>query len=80
MTSAAGLEDLPPLFQAHGARDPLVNARWGASTHKRLKQLGVNGQYFTFQNMFHEINHKEIESLSNWIWRMLPEELPVDTR
>ena len=76
----AGMELLPPLFQAHGAKDPLVHPRWGASTHKLLRQLGVQGQYTVYPNLFHEINHKEIEALCHWIWRMVPDELPSGGR
>jgi predicted esterase len=75
VTSSVDMEELPPLYQAHGAKDPLVNPRWGASTHKLLKQLGVQGHYQAYSNLFHEINHKEIEALCNWIWRTLPEDL-----
>lgn len=72
----ASVECLPPLFQAHGAKDPLVLPQWGAATHKALRQAGVNGLYTVFPNLFHEVNMRELEALTNWVWRMLPEELP----
>ena len=63
----------PPLFQAHGGLDPLVRHDWGEQTHKRLKNYGVNGVFYSFPNLFHEINKEELSLLKTWIEGKLPE-------
>jgi phospholipase/carboxylesterase len=68
---------LPPLYQAHGSKDPLVDPRWGGMTHKALKQLGISSQYHVYPNLLHEVGHTEIASLYNWILSRLPPEKAV---
>lgn len=63
----------PPLLQCHGQRDDLVLYEWGQETHKRLKQLNVPVNFYSFANLFHELNRKEAKTLRDWITTVLPE-------
>ena len=63
---------LPPLYQTHGVNDSLVLAQWGGTTHKRLRQLGVNGQYQVYPNLGHELSEPVVEGLRRWILTKLP--------
>ena len=67
-----GGDDLPPLYQTHGVRDSLVLPQWAGASHKKLRQLGVNGQYLVYPNMGHEINESCFEGLTHWILSKLP--------
>ena len=64
--------ELPPLYQTHGANDNLVLTQWGGATHKKLRQLGVSGQYQVYPNMGHELIGPEIDGLKHWILLKLP--------
>ena len=66
--------DLPPLYQTHGVHDNLVLAQWGGATHKKLRQLGVNGQYLVYPNICHEISDSVFVGLKHWILTKLPNE------
>jgi len=46
--------------------------QWGDTTHKKLRQLGVSGQYQVYPNMGHEIIVPEIDALKHWILSKLP--------
>lgn len=66
--------DLPPLYQTHGIHDNLVLAPWGGATHKKLRQLGVNGQYLVYPDICHELSKSVVEGLRHWILSKLPVE------
>ncbi|CAH1792716.1 unnamed protein product, partial [Owenia fusiformis] len=63
---------LPPLFQCHGGKDPLVLEPWGEDTSKTLQSLGVQTIYRTFPNLYHQMNTREIMQLKEWIFTRLP--------
>ncbi|KAK3092540.1 hypothetical protein FSP39_004166 [Pinctada imbricata] len=67
-----GVKDLPLLFQCHGTKDELVSEAWGKETYDKLTELGVKGEYHTF-DIFHEFNKREILMLREWILKLLPE-------
>lgn len=64
--------ELPPLYQTHGKDDNLVLAQWGGSTHKRLRQLGVSGQYQVYSDVCHELSESVVEGLRHWVVSKLP--------
>lgn len=63
---------VPPLFMCHGNRDTLVPHEWGEHTFKRLRQLGVDGEFHTISNALHEMKEKELRQLYEWINQRLP--------
>lgn len=62
-----------PLFMCHGDRDTLVPLQWGQETFENLSQLGVKGDFHTLKNTLHELKKKEVEQLSQWFYKVLPE-------
>ena len=56
----------------HGLVDPLVLPEWGKKTFDELKSLGVDGQFHTFPNMYHELRKQELKLLKDWIEKTLP--------
>jgi len=64
--------ELPPLYQTHGVNDSLVLAQWGGATHKKLRQLGISGQYQVYPNMCHELTETVVDGLKHWILAKLP--------
>ncbi|KAJ8308474.1 hypothetical protein KUTeg_013348 [Tegillarca granosa] len=64
-------EKLPPLFQCHGERDELSSIEWAKETHKNLTDLGVKGEFHSF-NMFHEFNKRELTMWRQWVLKLLP--------
>jgi len=66
--------DLPPLYQIHGVNDTLVLPQWGGATHKKLRQLGVTGQYQVYPDMGHYMTESVVEGLRHWILTKLPVE------
>jgi len=63
---------LQPLFTCHGDRDTLVPHEWGQHTfNRRLKHLGVHGEFHTIRNTLHEMKEMETWKLYNWINRCL---------
>ncbi|XP_021499088.1 lysophospholipase-like protein 1 isoform X1 [Meriones unguiculatus] len=69
-----GDRTLPELFQCHGTADELVLHSWGEETNSKLKSLGVNTTFHSLPNVYHELNKSELERLTSWVLRKLPEE------
>ncbi|CAK9813480.1 Lysophospholipase-like protein 1 [Anthophora quadrimaculata] len=63
----------PPLLQFHGITDGLVPIAWGRETYNHLKELGVNVEFVTLNNVAHEITRNEIDSFKKWLLNILPE-------
>lgn len=63
---------LPPLYQTYGHNDNLVLAEWSDTTHEKLRQLGVAGQYQVYPNVDHELTQPVIDDLKRWILSKLP--------
>ena len=64
--------ELPPLYQTHGAHDSLVHTQWGGATHKKLRQMGVSGQYQVYPDIDHVLSESVVEGLRHWILAKLP--------
>lgn len=62
----------PPLFQAHGHRDPLVPYIWGQKTNDELCRLGIENEFHSFPRLYHQMSPKELMLLKSWILRKLP--------
>ncbi|KAG7297053.1 hypothetical protein JYU34_019986 [Plutella xylostella] len=65
---------LPPLLQLHGDSDELVPVEWGISTHDRLKELGVQGDFQVLQKLGHSINTRGMHHIKEFIEKLLPPE------
>ncbi|ESO08045.1 hypothetical protein HELRODRAFT_75154, partial [Helobdella robusta] len=65
---------MPPLYQAHGSKDELVLLLWGKNTNAELSKLGVDTKMNVYQNLAHQMNRKEIQDLSEWIYNVIPPE------
>ncbi|RZC35627.1 lysophospholipase-like protein 1, partial [Asbolus verrucosus] len=61
-----------PLFMCHGDRDTLVPLSWGETTFTKLTNLGVKGEFKPLKNTMHELKKNELESLLEWITKILP--------
>lgn len=64
-------EQVPKLLYFHGKSDKLVLHEWGRKTFNRLKDLGVDGQFHSVENMYHEIQKHQILYLEQWFHKML---------
>lgn len=62
---------LPKLLYFHGKSDKLVMYEWGRTTFNRLKTLGVDGNFHSIENTYHEIQSLELLYLENWFHKML---------
>lgn len=63
---------LPKILYFHGTSDKLVLYEWGLKTFNRLKELGVNGNFISIENMYHEIQAQQLLYLEKWFHEMLP--------
>merc|ERR1712080_209466 len=63
----------PPVFMCHGNKDPLVDYEWGKDTHDKLVELGVSTEFHEYEDMFHELKLKELETLAQWIGDIVQE-------
>lgn len=61
-----------PLCMFHGDRDTLAPISWGQKTYNELTKVGVQGNFHTVQNTFHEMKRDELMSLFEWIQETLP--------
>jgi predicted esterase len=64
---------VPPLLQIHGDSDDLVDFGWGESTFKKIKNLGVDGQFHVMERLGHSINKRGMHIIKEWIQKHLPE-------
>ncbi|XP_071833469.1 lysophospholipase-like protein 1 isoform X2 [Apostichopus japonicus] len=62
---------LPPLFAAHGGKDPLVLFDWGVDTVKALESLGVSTVFHEFPRLHHELGVQELRLLEEWLSKIL---------
>lgn len=63
---------LPKLLHFHGKSDELVLHEWGRKTFHRLRQLGVDGEFHSIDDMYHEIQKDQLLYLEKWFHKMLP--------
>ena len=61
-----------PLKMYHGNLDQLVPYSWGKDTYEKLRNLNVKGDFQLVENIYHEMNKKELKSLFKWIEDLLP--------
>lgn len=66
---------LPKLLYIHGKSDKLVWYEWGRKTFDLLKELGVDGEFRSIDDMHHEIQKDQLLYLEKWFHEMLP---PLD--
>lgn len=64
---------VPPLLQIHGESDYLVPFNWGQTTFNRLKELGVQGEFYAMGRLGHSINRRGMTIVKEWIEKQLPE-------
>lgn len=60
-----------PLFQAHGEDDVVVNFKFGESTYKALKKMGIDVEFHEIPDMGHEAQDEELKLLGEWLKRRL---------
>ncbi|CAK1554095.1 unnamed protein product [Leptosia nina] len=65
--------NVPPLLQIHGNADDLVDIKWGETTFKELKSLGVEGEFHTMERLGHSLNKRGLLLIQSWINKYLPE-------
>lgn len=66
---------LPKLLYFHGKSDKLVLYEWGRKTYDVLKELGVDGEFRSIDDMYHEIQKNQLLYLEKWFHEVLP---PLD--
>ncbi|XP_052766538.1 lysophospholipase-like protein 1 isoform X2 [Mya arenaria] len=64
---------IPPLFMSHGEIDTLVDYSWGEATFRRLKELGVQGQFHRVPGLLHEMDNDTLTKLCAWITSLVPQ-------
>lgn len=62
------------MFQAHGDSDPIVDFKFGQLTHEKLKSLGIDTEFHTYERMGHEAQHEEMNDLGKWLKQRIPNE------
>nr|CAI5842208.1 unnamed protein product [Callosobruchus analis] len=67
-----------PLYMCHGDTDEIVPIEWGKQTFDSLKDLGVEGEFITINNIGHELEKKEIQGLFTWIESIIKAEPDED--
>ena len=60
-------DKVPPLYYAHGRKDPLVLFQWGKATCEDLAISGVPVSYTLHPNMYHELKKAELLDLEKFI-------------
>lgn len=65
-------DQLPKLLYYHGTADELVRYEWGRKSFDRLKELGVDGEFRSIDNMYHEIQQQQCLHLEKWFHDVLP--------
>ena len=68
-----------PMFQAHGDSDPVVDFKFGRSTHEKLKSLGIDAEFHTYKSMGHEAQQEEMNDLGKWLKAQIPNEPSVNS-
>ncbi|KAK3593185.1 hypothetical protein CHS0354_039669 [Potamilus streckersoni] len=63
---------LPPLFQCHGKKDELILYDWGHTTFDKLKELGVQGEFHSYNKLYHDLQKQELIKLQEWIMKVIP--------
>lgn len=56
----------------HGKSDKLVLYEWGQKTFNRLKEVGVDGEFHSVDNIYHEIQMHQLLYLEKWFHKMIP--------
>lgn len=61
-----------PIFMSHGKQDTLINYEWGYGTFEKLKKVGIEGEFKSFEGS-HELNKDIVLNLKDWIMNKIPE-------
>ena len=56
-----------PMFQAHGEDDVVVKFNFGEMSYLALQKLGINVDFHKFEDMGHEAQPEELNSLGEWL-------------
>jgi len=68
----------PRLFMSHGYHDPLVPIRWAKATFRDLRKRGVDGHFYTMQNIPHSVTNQQLSLLHDWIVKTLQDSAPKE--
>ncbi|APZ41751.1 alpha/beta hydrolase [Acidihalobacter ferrooxydans] len=63
-------DSAPPVFQAHGADDPVIALPLGLAAHRALVAAGVEAHWRTYP-MAHAVCPEEIDDLAHWLTSVL---------
>ena len=61
------------IFMGHGTADPIVRFEWGNASRQLLASAGYQVEWHTYR-MEHSVCMEEINAVSAWLQRVLPEQ------
>jgi predicted esterase len=60
-------ENKIPIFMAHGTADQVVALKWGEASFEKIRKLGYEATFQTYQGLGHSANDKELGDVLNFI-------------
>uniref|UniRef100_A0A1A9WTW9 palmitoyl-protein hydrolase n=1 Tax=Glossina brevipalpis TaxID=37001 RepID=A0A1A9WTW9_9MUSC len=61
----------PELLMFHGGDDPVIPLHWSQHVYKKLRKLGVQGQFKIVPDIGHDLEKHALEDMENWISKKL---------
>jgi hypothetical protein len=74
---AGGVNNGTKVFMGHGDADQMVRYEWGKLTAEKLKELGIDVDFRTYQGLPHSASPEEMDDLEGYLRTVLP---PLDDK